>query len=124
MPFTNATDQLLLTSQQKFAWQTAGNADAYAQLLVDDGRIVHADGTIQSKQEFVDHLRSAVETAVHVRGIHARTYGTTGVVIGEADLTTVDANAETTRTTVVFTETYVLDNTVWRLIAAHHAPRP
>lgn len=112
-------------SRQKFDWQVDADAAAYADLFADDGTFVHANGAVQSKAEFVAALASGEldYSSIELREFSAREYGSTAVITGTADITTVIDSAPKLYAGLVFTETYAHDGARWRLVAVHYSQK-
>jgi hypothetical protein len=117
-PSDPVEDEILALSEQKFGWQVDGRFDLLADLYDDDLVFVHLNGTITSKQEWLDTLTSGsfVYNRIDVQEAAARGYADTAVLVGKA---TFVVNGDTVLK-LVYTEVYARRNDRWQLVNSHN----
>ena len=90
-------------------------------ILVDDWTVTHANGTTDSKAQYLADLRSGARKfggPVTVSDFVVRAYGDTAVAAGSSQ-STVTLNGQPQGGTLHFTRVYVKRNGAWKMIVSH-----
>jgi 4-carboxymuconolactone decarboxylase len=112
---TNAEQEVLSLSREKWRWMSERNADSLAALFHDEAVFVHMGGTMTRNQE-LDVIRSgAIQyKRAEIQEASVRFIGTTAIVLNRIRLLAVVGGNEVTNPFVV-TEVYVRQNGAWVL---------
>lgn len=117
---TKIESEILSLSNNKFRWQAEGKIDSVAYVLDNNVVIVHSDGKIQSKKDFLNDMRRGRNdyNNIEVKGALVRISGTTATLVGKASFVNT-MNGDATSYGMTYTEVYSLENNLWKLIANH-----
>lgn len=102
-----------------------GKVDSLKDLLDDRLSYIHSNGSVQSKQQFLDDFTIAklVYNSIQVSELSVRVYKKSAVVTGKGQInTTRDGN--TAVTNLMFTEVYVDEKSGWKLVSRHASRLP
>lgn len=94
-------------------------------ILVDDWTVTHANGTTDSKAQYLADLRSGARKftgSVTVSDFVVRAYGDTAVASGSSQ-SSVTLNGQPQGGSLHFTRVYVKRNGAWRMIVSHATAR-
>jgi len=94
-------------------------------ILVDDWTVTHANGTTDSKAQYLADLRSGARTfggPVTVSDFVVRAYGDTAVAAGSSQ-STVTLNGRPQGGALHLTRVYVKRNGAWKMIVSHATSR-
>ena len=94
-------------------------------ILVDDWTVTHANGTTDSKAQYLADLRSGARKfsgAVAVSDFVVRAYGDTAVAAGSSQ-STVTLNGQPQGGALHFTRVYVKRNGAWKMIVTQATAR-
>ncbi len=118
-------NQLLNLSKRKFRWMVEGKLDSLSSLLDDRLSYIHSNGSVQSKQQFLDDFTvgKLVYNSIQVSEMNVRLYKKSAVVTGKGQInTTRDGN--TSVTNLMFTEVYVDEKSGWKMVSRHASRLP
>ena len=112
---TNAEQEILSLSREKWRWMSERKTDTLAALFHEGAVFVHMGGTMSKSQE-LDVIRSG---RIHYKDVEiqeasVRFVGTTAIVLNRIRLVAVVGGNEVTNPFVV-TEVYVRQNDTWTL---------
>ena len=112
---TNAEQEILSLSREKWRWMSERKTDTLAALFHEGAVFVHMGGTMSKSQE-LDVIRTG---RIHYRDVEiqeasVRFVGTTAIVLNRIRLVAVVGGNEVTNPFVV-TEVYVRQNGTWTL---------
>lgn len=109
--------EILELSQKKFNWKTGKKYDLLADLFDDELVFIHITGTITTKSEWMNTLRSGsfVYDKIEVKEASAKVYNNIAVLVGKATYT-INGGAVFK---LIYTEVYALKNGNWKLINLH-----
>ena len=112
---TNAAQEVLALSREKWRWMAERKADTLAALFNDEAVFVHMGGTMTRAQE-LDVIRSgAIQyKQAEIQEASVRFVGATAIVLNRIRLTAVVGGNEVVNPFVV-TEVYVRQNGSWTL---------
>ena len=112
---TNAEQEIVNLSKEKWRWMAERKVDALAALFHDEAVFVHMGGTMSKTQE-LDVIRSGAIHYKHAETLDAsvRFIGTTAIVLNRIRLDAVVGGNEVTNPFVV-TEVYVQQTGAWKL---------
>ena len=112
---TNAEQELLNLSREKWRWMSERKVDSLAALFHDEAVFVHMGGTMSRHQE-LEVIRSGGILYKHaeIQEASARVIGTTGIVLNRIRLDAVVGGNEVTNPFMV-TEVYVKQGATWKL---------
>ena len=112
---TNAEQEILSLSREKWRWMSERKTDTLAALFHEGAVFVHMGGTMSKSQE-LDVIRSGRihYKDVEIREASVRFVGTTAIVLNRIRLVAVVGGNEVTNPFVV-TEVYVRQNGTWAL---------
>jgi 4-carboxymuconolactone decarboxylase len=112
---TNAEQEILSLSRDKWRWMSERKADSLAALFHDEAVFVHMGGTMTRNQE-LDVIRSgAIQyKRAEIQEASVRFIGTTAIVLNRIRLLAVVGGNEVTNPFVV-TEVYVRQDGAWVL---------
>lgn len=114
---------VLKLSSDKFRWMTTLNYDSLSPALDDRLIFIHSNGWQETKQEFIDDIKSAKlrYNSITVTEATVRVYPSSAVVIGRGKFN-VKLEGKDMEFDLKYTEVYVLKNKKW-LLASRHANR-
>lgn len=112
---SNATQELIELSRQKWEWMSECDVDALATLFHDEAVFVHMGATM-TRDEELEVIRSG---AIHykdvdIQEVSVRFIGTTAILLNKIQLIAVVGGNEVTNPFVV-TEVYVQQADAWTL---------
>ncbi len=112
---TNAEQEILSLSREKWRWMSERKTDTLATLFHEEAVFVHMGGTMSKSQE-LDVIRTG---RIHYKDVEiqeasVRFVGTTAIVLNRIRLVAVVGGTEVTNPFVV-TEVYVRQNGTWTL---------
>ncbi|MBX7187778.1 MAG: nuclear transport factor 2 family protein [Vicinamibacteria bacterium] len=89
-------------------------------LLVDDWKLTHSDGRVQTKAEYLAELKSRTRAnqAIRNEDVEVRLYGETGVVTG-ASIQSGVTNGQPFSGHFRFTRVWIRHAGAWRMVASH-----
>jgi hypothetical protein len=110
-------------SKNKFGWMMHMQYDSLEAVLDDRLMFVHSNGWIETKQEFIQDIKSGKlrYTKIEVLEANARIYSSTAIVNGIGKFN-VELDGKPLEITLSYTEVYVLKGTSW-VLASRHANR-
>lgn len=97
---------------------TGGDIAALEAMFSDDLLYVHSSGSIDTKERFLNSIRtgSLRFKSVTSRQMRVRSYGDVGVVNGLYDLVLESRNGTVTPMSIQYLNVYVKDNGRWRIV--------
>ena len=115
MSRTNAEQEIVSLSRDKWRWMSERKVDALAALFHDEAVFVHMGGTMSKKQE-LDVIKSG---AIHyksaeIQEVSVRFIGETAILLNKIRLVAVVGGNEVVNPFVV-TEVYVRQGGAWKL---------
>lgn len=110
-------------SKRKFGWMIQMKYDSLQAALDDRLMFVHSNGWVESKQEFIQDIKSGKlrYTNIQILEASARIYPSTAIVTGKGKFT-VTLEGNNLELTLSYTEVYVQKDGKW-LLASRHANR-
>lgn len=117
---TKMEQEIRALSMEKFRWKTSGRIDLIEELFDDDIVLVHLNGYISPKVQWIKELRSGrfIYKSIDVKEASVTSYGTTVVVVGKAIFNVIIKGSKNTLK-LTYTEVYTLKNNVWKLVNLH-----
>lgn len=117
---TKGEQEIRILSMEKFHWKTSGRIDLIEELFDDDIVLVHLNGYISPKAQWIKELRSGrfIYKSIDVKEASVTSYGNTVVVVGKAIFNVVIRGSKNTLK-LTYTEVYTLKNNVWKLVNLH-----
>lgn len=114
---STAESEVLALSKQKFSWMIAGDTDALSGLMADKGVLVHANGMVQSKDEYLNTLKSKrlVYKTIDAKGVTIRIIGETAIVLGQSDFTITFEGKQPPVFHFAYEEVYAKEGNKWKL---------
>jgi hypothetical protein len=108
--------EIINLSNTKFRWQLEGKLDSLSNMFDDKIILQHASGKIQSKNEYLENLKSGmlVYNKIDVKENSVRIIGATAILIGKVDFN-VSINGEKKDFNFSFTEVYTKNKKSWSL---------
>ncbi len=112
---TNAEQEIVSLSREKWRWMSERKVDSLAALFHDEAVFVHMGGTMSKTQE-LDVIRSGgiQYKNVEIQEVSVRFIGTTAILLNKIRLVAVVGGNEVTNPFVV-TEVYVQQSGAWKL---------
>ncbi len=112
---TNAEQEVISLSKEKWGWMSERNVDSLAALFHDEAVFVHMGATMSKNQE-LDVIRSGGihYKNVDIQEVSVRVIGTTAILLNRIRLVAVVGGNEVTNPFVV-TEVYVQQGGTWKL---------
>jgi ketosteroid isomerase-like protein len=109
---------VLDADQARFKAMVGNDLAALDILLADDLVYVHSDAAVESKDQFLDELRSGRMRyrSISPRDVVVRRYGSTAVVTGRLDAAVTRAGADRD-IALRYTAVYESDGGKWRLVS-------
>ena len=116
----NAPQEVLAAHEKRRLATLNGDANAVAALMTDDLTFTHANAVVETKEQFVDALRTRKlqYKALTDEDTQVRVHGSTGVVSGTCRIL-VDASGTEIDIRVRFTELWVKESETWRMMLWH-----
>jgi hypothetical protein len=114
---TKAEKEVLALSKDKFNWMLENKLDSLSNVLDEQIILQHASGMIQSKDEYLETLRSGklVYNKIDLKERSARIIGSTAIVMGKVDFNvTINGNAQDFNFS--FTEVYTREKKKWKMV--------
>lgn len=118
-------NQIMNLSKRKFRWMVEAKLDSLSNLLDDRLSYIHSNGSVQSKQQFMDDFTvgKLVYNSIQISEMNVRLYKKSAVVTGKGQInTTRDGNSSVTN--LMFTEVYVDEKSGWKLVSRHASRLP
>ena len=117
---TKVEQEVRNLSMEKFHWKTSGRIDLVEDLFDDDIVVVHLNGYISPKSQWINELRSGrfIYKSIDVKEASVKSYGTTAVVVGKGIFNVIIKGSKNTLK-LTYTEVYALKNNVWKLVNLH-----
>ncbi len=117
---TKGEQEIRFLSMEKFRWKTSGRIDLVEDLFDEDIVLVHLNGYISPKTQWIKELKSKrfIYNSIDVKATSVKSYGTTVVVVGKA-IFKVIINGSKNTLKLTYTEVYTLKNNVWKLVNLH-----
>ncbi len=112
---TNAEQEIINLSKEKWRWMSERKVDSLAALFHDEAVFVHMGATMSKKQE-LDVIRSGriQYKNAEIQEVSVRFIGTTAILLNRIRLVAVVGGNEVTNPFVV-TEVYVQQGETWKL---------
>ena len=122
--YAQSSEQAVLDlSKKKFGWMTRLSYDSLESALDDRLLFVHSNGWTETKEEFIQDIKSGKlrYVDINVTEANARMYSGTAIVTGKGNFKVLlDGNEIVIN--LYYTEVYVWKNDKW-LLASRHANR-
>jgi hypothetical protein len=122
--YAQSSEQAVLDlSKKKFGWMIRLSYDSLESALDDRLLFVHSNGWTETKEEFIQDIKSGKlrYVDINVTEANARMYSGTAIVVGKGNFKVLlDGNELVI--TLYYTEVYVWKNDKW-LLASRHANR-
>lgn len=122
--YAQSSEQAVLDlSKKKFEWMTRLSYDSLESALDDRLLFVHSNGWTETKEEFIQDIKSGKlrYVEINVTEANARMYSGTAIVTGKGNFKVLlDGNELVIN--LYYTEVYVWKNDKW-LLASRHANR-
>jgi ketosteroid isomerase-like protein len=118
---TDDKQQEVLAAHEKRRQATLnGDANTVASMMTDDLTFTHANAVVESKEQFVEALktRRLQYRALTDEDLQVRVNGSTGVVSGTVHIV-VDAAGTEYNLRVLFTELWVKEGEIWKMMLWH-----
>jgi hypothetical protein len=114
---SKAESEIINLSNTKFHWQLEEKLDSLSNLFDDNIIIQHASGKIQSKNEYLETLKSGMLAykKIDVKENNVRIFGKTAVLIGKVDFS-ITLNGEKKNFNFSYTEVYGKNKKGWSLV--------
>lgn len=114
---------VLELSKKKFQWMIAMNFDSLEKVLDERLLFIHSNGWPETKQEFIDDIKSGKlrYSAIEVIEASARVYEKSAVITGRGKFT-VTLEGKDMTLELKYSEFYISKNGKW-LLASRHANR-
>jgi hypothetical protein len=111
--------------QKRYRAMIDGDVETLESVLADELRYVHANGSVDSKYEFIASLDSGNldYEAIDVDDQHVNVYGQAAVVSGTSRVRLLAGGAQR-RARLIFTAVYVRGDSGWRLVAYQSTESP
>lgn len=122
--FAQSSEQTVLDlSKKKFGWMIRLSYDSLESALDDRLLFVHSNGWTETKEEFIQDIKSGKLRYVNIEVTEAtaRMYANTAIVIGKGKFKVMLEGNELI-INLYYTEVYVWKNDKW-LLASRHANR-
>lgn len=119
----SSEQDVLDLSKKKFGWMTRLSYDSLEAALDDRLLFVHSNGWTETKEEFIQDIKSGKlrYVDINVTEAKARIYSGTAIVVGKGSFKVLlDGNELVIN--LYYTEVYVWKNDKW-LLASRHANR-
>jgi hypothetical protein len=112
--------------QKKFRWMIEAKSDSLRDILDDQLTYIHSNGWVQTKTDVINDLTNGriVYQKIEVQDLKARLYKETAIVNGRGKFTYLAGGMMLATTDLMFTETYLLINKKWKLVARHANKMP
>ncbi len=120
-----ADEKFIVNAEQQWAAAVAsGDTKVVDGILADDYLGVAPDGTLRTKQQELDGIRTAPESVVsnHANEVKVRFYGDTAIAQGSE--TWELKSGEPRRGRYVWTDTWLRRNHQWQVVAAEDLTAP
>ncbi len=115
-----ADAELMAIDRNWNVMRLAGDADALEPLIADDWLLTHSDGRTQTKDEYLDELRTRSRTnnGIENRDVALRRYGETAVVTGTSVQSGI-TDGKPWEGQFRFTRVWVQREGRWQMVASH-----
>ena len=112
---TNAEQEIVSLSKEKWRWMSERKVDSLAALFHDEAVFVHMGGTMSRNQELEVIKSGGIHYKnVEIQEVSVRFLGTTAILLNKIRLVAVVGGNEVTNPFVV-TEVYVKQSDTWKL---------
>jgi uncharacterized protein (TIGR02246 family) len=113
-----ASSTVALLEQRRLEAMTRGDVEALAPLLADDLTYTHSSGMTETKEQFLESLRSRRLQYVKVdrEDVRVRTYGSTAVITGLARVV-VRSEGKDRDLSLRFTDVWIKRGGRWQMVA-------
>ncbi len=113
---TSTTVSLL--EQRRLESMTRSDLESLAPLLADDLTYTHSNGQLETKDQFLESLRSGRMQYVKIdrEGVRLRAYGNTAVITGRARVD-VRSEGQDRSLSLCFTDVWVKRGGRWQMVA-------
>ena len=112
---TNAEQEIVSLSKEKWRWMSERKVDSLAALFHDEAVFVHMGATMSKNQELEVIKSGGIHyKTVEIQEVSVRFIGTTAILLNKIRLVAVVGGNEVTNPFVV-TEVYVKQNDTWKL---------
>ena len=114
-----AEQQVIKLNEQLMAAEVQPDVALVDNILADDYTHTHANGIVQTKQEFMEGLKTGSHgyALLDLSEVHARTYATTVIVEGHVHIKGTNMGKQTAEGHNLFSEVWVQQGGKWRLAA-------
>jgi len=122
--YAQSSEQAVLDlSKKKFGWMTRQSYDSLESVLDDRLLFVHSNGWTETKEEFIQDIKSGKlwYVDIEVTEATARMYSGTSIVVGKGKFKVLLEGSDLV-INLYYTEVYVWKNDKW-LLASRHANR-
>ena len=111
--------------QRRFGAMTHNDFETLGQLLSDDLVYTHSTAKVDTKQSYIDSLKSGAVTYVEVErtDTRIRVYGNAATVAGQA-VVHVKLNGEPREARIRYTDVWVQKDGGWQMVAWEATPIP
>ncbi len=126
VPQSPAADEVLQREQQRVQWLVTGKFDDLAGMLSPTMTYTHSSGVLDSKEKFLDSLRSGrtVYKAMKHAELQVRLPTRDVAILNGISDVSVIVNGQPQEVPLRFTLVYVRTNAGWMMEAWHSARRP
>ncbi|WP_420150993.1 nuclear transport factor 2 family protein [Spirosoma sp.] len=109
--------QISVLSKKKFDWMRSPNSGQLASLMDNNVILQLANGKTQTKNEFLDELRSKrfVVNSITISESLVHVFGETAIVTGKL-VATVTANNKNSTINKAYTEVYTRQSGQWKMV--------
>ena len=117
---TQEEQEVLSLSRRKFKWMVETKLDSLRDVLDDRLTYTHSNGWVQTKTDVLNDFTNGRLTyqKIEVQELKVRLYNGAAIVNGRGKFTYL-TSAMTLTSDLIFTETYVLIDKKWKLVARH-----
>lgn len=116
----DAQQEVLAAHEERRVATLNGDANTVASMMTDDLTFTHANAVVETKEQFVDALETGrlQYKTLSDEDLQVRVNGNTGVVSGTVHIV-VDASGTEYDLRVVFTELWVKEGDIWKMMLWH-----
>ena len=122
---TRAVEDILTMEHRWNEARAHADVATLDRILVDDWTVTHANGTTDTKQQYLADLKSGARTfsgAVTESDMSVRFYGDTAIASGSSQ-STVTLNGQAQGGALHFTRVYVRRGDEWKMVVSHATQR-
>jgi hypothetical protein len=112
--------EIISLSHKKFRWMVEKKIDSLSDVLDDRLTYTHSNGWVQTKSDVLNDFTNGRLTydKIEIQEMKARLYNGAAIVNGRGKFTYL-TSAMTLTSDLMFTETYLLIDKRWKLVARH-----